>query len=370
MATLRRKSRTLIKDEDILDPVKRSPNEPAVPAPPEARQPPGQVPASSRRGSRCDTAEQKRAATPSPTASLRRKSLALPEGEDAFKLAKPPSTMPASAEARHPTGQVPGTSRRGSGYCAAEENAATPAPPVANIRRKSLAVSKGEGILDIAKPLAPKPISPAPRDVPQQQAPLKSKQGSWFEPQAYSKARSDALGQKGVTAGGPQKSKGSRPSYKQESQLYMTAEEAPKGHQQPEPPKKGYAQLPSYQSDLDDQRTNMSWPCMLCTMTLLIALVFFLIFFMVKSSEKLSLLEKTTISSTPVAHTTMPTLEREIVESTTQPDPAVPASAECATTIESSIEEEEDDDAQTMFATTVHGDVDEEALTPPWAETS
>ncbi|XP_075535519.1 uncharacterized protein LOC142571112 [Dermacentor variabilis] len=373
MANLRRKSRTLSKDEDILDPVKRLPNEPAVPAPPEARQPPGQVPASSRRGSRCETAEQKTAATPSPTASLRRKSLALREGKGAFELAKPSSTMPASAEARQPTGQVPGTSRRGSGYCAAEENAATAAPPVANIRRKSLAVSKGEDILYIAKPLAPKPISSAPRDVPQQQASLKSKQGSWHEHQADAKARSDALGQKGVTAGGPQKSKGSRPSYEQESQLYMTAPEAPiqyKGHQQPEPPEKGYAQLTSPQSDLDNQQTNMSWPCMLCTLTLLVALVFFLILFMVESSEKLASLEKTTIPSTLVAHTATQALERKMVESTTQPDADVPASAECATTIESSVEEEEDDDVQTTFATTVHGDVDEEALAPPWAETS
>ncbi|XP_054932468.1 uncharacterized protein [Dermacentor andersoni] len=373
MANLRRKSRTLSKDEDILDPVKRLPNEPAAPAAPEACQPLGQVPASTRRGSRYETVEQKTAATPSPAASPCRKSLALPEGEDAFELAKPPLTMPASAEARQPTGQVPGTSRRGSGYCAAEENAAAPAPPVANIRRKSLAVSKGEDILDIAKPLAPKPISSAPQDVPQQQAPLKSKQGSWYEPLADAKARSDALGQKGVTAGGPQKSKGSQPSYKQESQLYVTAPEAPiqhKGHQQPEPPEKGYVQLPSYHTDLDDQQTNMSWPCMLCTLTLLVALVFFLILFMVQSSEKLASLEKTTISSTLVAHATTQPLERKMVESTTQPDPDVPASAECATTIESSIEEEEDDDAQTTFATTVHGDVDEEALTPPWAETS
>ncbi|KAH7980119.1 hypothetical protein HPB49_013146 [Dermacentor silvarum] len=378
MANLRRKSRTLSKDEDVLDPGRWLPNEPPAPAPPEAPHPPSQVPARSRRGSVYEIAEQKTAATPSPVASLRCKSSARPPGEDAFELAKPPSTTPASAEARQPTGQVPGRSRRGSGNYADEKNAATPAPPVANIRSKGLAVSKGEVILDIEKPLATKPVSSAPRDVPQQQEqiPPKSRRGSWYEPlakaperQANLKGRSDTLGQKGAAVGGPQKIKGSQPSYKHESQVYITAPEPSyKGPQQSAPPEKGDAQLPPYQreSELDDRQTNVSWPCMLCTMTVLVTLVFVLILFMVESTEKLVSLEKTTTSSsTLVAHATTLALRRKMVESTTLLEPDVPASAEYATTTEVELSvEEEDDDARMTFTTTVHGDVDEEALTP------
>ncbi|KAL1486250.1 hypothetical protein MTO96_047039, partial [Rhipicephalus appendiculatus] len=306
MANKRRGSRALSKDEDARHAA--STHQPASPVLPEGRLAPGQVFGRSRRGSRYDVAEEKAVATASPAPGVRRKSITQPHGEDFCELPKRSPTTPSTpVAAPQPTSQVPARSRAGSRHDIAQINPAVPAALAVNLPRKNSALAKREDIIGIVELLPAKPISSAPRDMPQQQQPPTSRRGSKYElqanmpeRQANAQAQDDAFGKRGVAAGAQRKVKGDL-RYRQESQLFVTAPEQHVQNVSPQPmwPENVFVQRRSYDwhSELDDRETNTTWPCMLFTVAFLVGIVILLILFLVDSSKKLASLERTTATS-------------------------------------------------------------------------
>ncbi|KAL1443883.1 hypothetical protein MTO96_045778 [Rhipicephalus appendiculatus] len=331
MANERRRNRALSKDEDALH-VPRT-HQPAFPVLRETRQAPGQVLASTRRGSRYDIAEEKAVATPSPTQNVRRKSVTQPNGKDVCELPKlSPTAHWTPAAPPQPTSRVPARSRAGSRHDVAEMNPAAPAALVVNAPRKSSALAKYKDIIGIVK-LLPSKQSSAPRDIPQQQPP-RSRRESRYEVQANMperqgnvQAQNDALGKR--------------------------APEAPVQNVTPPPiwPEKVVVQRGpcDWQSEADDPQKNAKWPFMLFAVAFLIGVVFLLLLFLVESSKKLASLERTTDTSPLTIPATRQ--EHKLIESGTSAVSVVPDATEHPTTTEN----EEGVDASTVIPTTVYG---------------